>query len=519
MFNINPLNSLLVLVAVFAAAMLYGLHPAAAAVSVAAAVFIVFYTMIRFRGRTWRQWRQLARHRRTTTRTDALFFSNRRYAVTWDGNRMSMFLELTPPPYHVLALRTSDGEVTGVPDLPLDVIATALRQHDIAVDHISVISHGYVSASAEPYDIVYADTSSLGQFSRFRTYIEVSIRLASSLNSVDARRGDEDLAADGLGKVTYVATQRLMRLLIDNGWGARPLTTREVNALDDEISGSFDGAFENERRRIMGEDTLSRIYSSRTPHLPMESLPETASTVTVARVLTPQRHGRVHLDTFVGLTGDNPEDVTAGHGLDVEIGVQGDLLSQILPLAPYPEVLRQNTLIHYHVDDVQPAGQAFGTGIALGERKGQPRDKIFMTLGGARGSVLHAHVGSIHLRTLIMRMAAAGETVDVVLPDPYGEWDGWIRSVNSARIRLLDSPADGSAVFVDAAVRADVHPDKITIAVCAGPPPRTARHTLVAGDEGNLYVLNSGGASVTYYATAAEQEMPWLVRRESTRTS
>lgn len=498
---------------VLAAAVILPSSLIAAAVSVGFAALIIAYSMIRFRGRTWRQWRQLARHRKTTTRTDAFLFSTRRNAVTWDGNRLSMFLELTPPAFQPLTLTMVNGKMTGVPEVPLDVIADSLRQYDIVIDHVAVTSHGYVSASTEPYDVVYAATSSLGQLSRFRTIIKVSVRLATSMNSVDARRGDGDGPEVGLARTTYVSTQRLMRSLIDEGWGARPLSMKEVEAIDAEFSESFGDAFEQERRTEMGSEVLTRVYSSRTVDVDVDAISPSAATVTVCRVLSPQRHGRVHIDTLVAVTGQDREDVAVGKGLSAEAGVQGDLLSQMLPLAPYVDTLRTNTAVFLNKDEVEPAGQAYGTGVALGELRDNPKMKAFLSLAGARGSVLHVYVGGTHIRTLIMRMAAAGERVCVDLPDEDGQWEAWVRAVGSERIFTKSRDPEGSlstVQFVDGSSNVESSASKITVAVCVSPPPRSARFTLTVGDEANLYALSTPEEVVVYYATADDREWPWL---------
>ena len=473
-----------------------------------AAVVTVVMFMLTSKGRTFWEWRKLARHRKTTARADSLIFSMENNAVTWDGNRLSMFLELTPSPFHVTAWKSQTDE--GLPTVPLDVIADTLRQYDITLDHISVISHGYITESSSPYNVIYASTASYGKYSRFRTIIEVSIKLATSLNSIDSRRGPDDGPEVGAARTVNVATQRLMRTLIDDGWYARPMTRSQVTKFDDEISTRVGDAFENEMSNVMGYEKRTQIYSINDVEVHPQELSSTADSVTIYHLLRPESKTQVNVNTYVMLTGNDPEDTDVARGYSIETGVQGDLLSQILPLAPFVDTLRRNTVTFSHPAEIERVGQALGTGIFLGNRYKRKTDKLFMSLIGSKDQTLYIASHPNFLRNLITRAAAAGETVDIMLPDPTGEWKAWVNYFNSPHVRLVKNHSGGSILVVNGDSGVSNKKGVITFALCTNTPPRSAKYaiTSVGDNVYNIKTAEDGVSSVIWVADRTERV--WL---------
>jgi type VII secretion protein EccE len=241
-----PLADLLLLqlfiVAGIAAARLFGFrgwHGAALGVAIAS-IFLW-----RFRGVTLPQWFALwvnyvweRRNRfRVTPLTepfDAEMGDGSQIGFRWDGKTLLSLLKIAENPQAMTVLEpgmTVSGEV-----LSIQLLADCLRQFDIALDSIDVISQGARSHGHSPiaavYEAVLGPLPAIAQRS-----VWVALRFDPSL-CADAirRRGG---GREGVLRTATTATRRVANRLIEAGLAPRVMTSVEIAQATNQLS---DGA-------------------------------------------------------------------------------------------------------------------------------------------------------------------------------------------------------------------------------------------------------------------------------------
>ena len=484
-----PLTILALLATIVFSLIAYTEHPIAGAVVAVVCLFIVFNYIIKFSGLTLAQKRALRKHRKTTKRTDRYLFStfNNEIAATWDGESMSMFLELSPAPLQTVAF-TDEGK--GIPEVPIGIIAENLRRFDISVDDVYINSYGYQTLTESPYEKAYKPALK-SQLTRWKTYIEVSMRLENSMSEIETRRGDAATPEEAYAKAVNVATQRMMRYLLDAGWRARVLNQGQVEAMDKEISGFMGDIFDHEHKNNMGKNTQwAAVYASNSTNFDPLRLNRGAEAIGVIRHIRPVDKVAADIDTYVALFGQSRESVSMKRkGLKKLPGVQGDVVSYLLPQAPNNKVFVSRPT--HSVSNVRGlklrTGPAWGIGSLIGETVTQPPLNAALTTTSGVGQVLYVAAHVSFVRNLISRMAASGESVAIELSGD--DWKSWVEMLSLDRVTT--SRINKATVVVTASRNgASIEPRAGVLMVCLTPQvPLDARYSIEQLDSGVLRVV------------------------------
>ncbi|WP_254848438.1 type VII secretion protein EccE [Mycobacterium sp. SP-6446] len=238
-----PLADLLVLqlftiAGIFSARLLAfrGWHGAASGLAVA------FLLLLRFRGLTLPQWvalranyvwgrRDRSGGRSLTEPFDAELAGESQVGFRWDGTTLLSLLKIDANPQAMTVLEprmTVSGEM-----LSIELVADCLRQFDIALDSIDVISHGSRSHGHTPiaavYDSVLGPLPAIAQRS-----VWVAMRFDPSLCADAVRRRGG--GREGVLRTAATATRRVANRLIEAGLRPRVATASEIAHATNQLS-------------------------------------------------------------------------------------------------------------------------------------------------------------------------------------------------------------------------------------------------------------------------------------------
>jgi type VII secretion protein EccE len=212
-------------------------HGAAAGLAVAA------LCVIRFRGRTLLQWSALRitfywqrrKRARDTTIAADLFDSEMndgsQIGFRWDGETLLSLLKIDENPQAMTIMEpgmTVAGETVSV-----QLLADCLRQFDISLDSIDVISQGARSHGhshiAAVYDAVLGPLPAIAQRSMW-----VAVRFDPSLCADAVRRRGG--GREGILRTATTATRRVANRLIEAGLRPRVMTSSEIAQATHQLS-------------------------------------------------------------------------------------------------------------------------------------------------------------------------------------------------------------------------------------------------------------------------------------------
>ncbi|SNT44519.1 type VII secretion protein EccE [Rhodococcoides kyotonense] len=168
----------------------------------------------------------------TTHRTEN---DGRSFGVHWHGRQATCVLELAPPRGVVTKLGRSEARTDSLIDLA--VLAECLRQHDISLSGIGVVSHGTRTDSGSPATDVYERLiGPLPAVATRRVWISVSLDIGSNRLAIDARGGGRTGAARAIG----IATERVSRALAGSGTNSRVLTSADIGSMASTLCRGVD---------------------------------------------------------------------------------------------------------------------------------------------------------------------------------------------------------------------------------------------------------------------------------------
>lgn len=505
-----------ILAAVFLTALAATLHPIAGLATAAVTLIYIVYAVIPLsQGLTMLEHRKLAKYRKSTTRDDRFVISTSGMgtAISRDGDVASLFIELTPAPLESVAY-TDDG--TGIPSVPLGIVADTLRQFDVTVDAIELISFGFVTSEDTPYARAYRPALRNNP-AHWRTIIEVSVRLSTSMPEVNSRRDTDDGPEVGLMRLATVASKRLRNRLSDEGWRARMLTKSEVERFDQEVSAFAGDAFNHEGRFHMGSGK-QWVAAYAAPGLkvaPSEYLGSSKAVGVVRRVVPHGARGG-SVSTFVLLFGEDPESVKAQkqHKLRRLPNIQGDVLSHLLPLAQSPSVtaavpqVTKREAGELVVD--MGAGPAWGVGTLLGEAwvNGKLRRVSLTTASAKNGEVLYFQTNANFVRNVVSRLLTSGE--NVVVEASGDEWDAWISRMNNPRLTRKRGRAN---VVLTTSNGGEVRPrGNVLLLVLTPQLPKSARYYVAQQADGTMRIVH-GRTYRDFTWTTQQAENQWWLHR------
>lgn len=213
-----------------------GWHGAAAGLVVASIV------LVRFRGMTLPQWvalwvDYLWGHRNRLRSTpfvepfDAEMNDGSQIGFRWDGKTLLSLLKIEENPQAMTVLEpgmTVSGEM-----LSIQLVADCLRQFDIALDSIDVISQGARSQGHSSMAVVY--DSVLGPLPAIaQRNVWVALRFDPTLCADAVRRRGG--GREGVLRTAATATQRVANRLIEAGLRPRVMTSSQIAQATNQLS-------------------------------------------------------------------------------------------------------------------------------------------------------------------------------------------------------------------------------------------------------------------------------------------
>lgn len=499
-------------VSIFFSLLAFKIHPiVGATVAVLCLIYILYAVVPLAQGLTLAGQRKLNKYRKTTTRDDRYTISTGKIGTTVsrDGDVVSMFVELLPAPLESVAY-TDDG--TGMPNVPLSLISDTLRQFDITVDSMSILSFGYVTSENTPYAKAYRPALRNNP-ARWRTLIEVSVRLSTSMPEVNLRRDVEDGPEIGLVRLVTVASKRLRNRLADKGWNARILSKSDLVRFDNEVSRFIGDSFNNEQRFHMSDgNKWVAAYATNNLKVDPIKLHETAKAVGVIRKVTPSGSEGASVTTFVCLFGDDQADIKARKEYKLRRlpNVQGDVVCHLLPLAQNPVIATSTPQITKkttkELDTPSGVGPAWGIGTLLGEiRTDKLIRRVSLTTSSAKqGEILYIRTSNNFVRNIVSRMVTSGE--DVSVEAKGSEWDEWISRMNSPRLTRSRGKAN---IILTTSTGGEVRPRANTLLLVVTPKiPPTAKYYITQQPDQTMRIVH-GRTYRDFTWTTQQSENPW----------
>ncbi|MDV3128472.1 type VII secretion protein EccE [Mycobacterium sp. 21AC1] len=443
---------------------------------------------------------------------------------SWDGRVLTSMIRVEETPQALTVLEpgvTVSGET-----VPVGVLADCLRQFDIALESIDVISQGARSAGhghvAAVYDAVLGPLPAIAHRSM---WVIVRIDPSRCPEAIRARGGGWDAAL----RTATVATRRVTNRLRDAGLQAGTTTATDmVHAVTDLCSGlTLDSLKETWATCHRGRFQL-RSYGIAPTACTSDglgalwTLPSRSTTVTLSLRRDEQRgavelRGIVRLDSF-------------GHGRQPQAGLrqlpgrQFDALACALPLPTPRQPVGQWITVRDDDEGAQTLVDlelpASGCGQIVGaDEYGRA---VALSLFGPRVTRVELH-GTLHLaQQVVLRSLALGARVQVHTRRT-GAWRAMVEEVgdeNQLRVTGTDRGAIEAGSRRDYSVEMyDGEPEQPVrmgvTAVVVSPthsPPSTAadvRLQLLDEDRGEVLVT-TGTSSATVTMVATDEEMRYI---------
>lgn len=508
-----------IIISLFFSLLALKIHPIAGAVVAICCLAYILYAVIPLsQGLTMSGQKKLREYRKTTTRDDRYTLStdNIGTTVSRDGDVVSMFVELLPSPLESVAY-TDDG--TGIPNVPLSLISDTLRQFDITIDSMNIISFGYVSSEDTPYARAY-QPALRNNPTHWRTLIEVSIRLSTSMPEVNKRRDKEDGPEIGLVRLATVATKRLRNRLTDEGWHAKVLSKNDLVKFDNEVSAYLGEAFNHEHRFNMGAgNTWVAAYATNDLKVDPIKLNNTARAVGVIRKATPSGNKGANVTTFVCLFGEDENDVKASkeHKLRRLPNVQGDVVCHLLPLAQNPLISTSLPTISKkttkELDIPTGVGPAWGIGTLLGEIRTETLiRRVSLTTASAKtGNVLYLNTNTNFVRNIVSRMVTSGEKVFVEASGE--EWDEWVHRMNNPRLTRKRGEAN---IVLTTSSGGEVRPRANTLLLVVTPKiPKTAKYYITQQPNHTMRIVHGRTYRDFTWSSQPAENQWWMYQKDA----
>ncbi|OZE33891.1 type VII secretion protein EccE [Rhodococcus sp. 05-2254-6] len=145
--------------------------------------------------------------------------------VHWQRDTVTCTIEIVPPGHATTVLGKASAETQHT--LPVDALASCLRQHDIEVCSIDVVALGFRSSAGSVATEVYESLIGPLPAVAVRTvWVAVTLDLRANARAIGARGGGRA----GAARAAVVATTRVHRALNAHGLSSRLLTSSEVRS-------------------------------------------------------------------------------------------------------------------------------------------------------------------------------------------------------------------------------------------------------------------------------------------------
>lgn len=205
----------------------------------AAGLVVGLLLVVRVRGLSVSRWVLRQREFRDERHTDAHVVSDpfdatlpegARIGFRWDGTTLMSVVRIQPNP-HAITVMEPGGVVDGE-QVPMAALADCLRQHDVDLDSIDVISHGARCHGdglvADLYDDVLGPLPASA-----RRSVWVVVRFAPAVCPDAVRRRGPGW--EGIVRTTAAATRRVANRLSEAGLRTEILTAAEIGLATNEL--------------------------------------------------------------------------------------------------------------------------------------------------------------------------------------------------------------------------------------------------------------------------------------------
>lgn len=424
----------------------------------------------------------------------------------WDGTALVTVVRIdTPPP--TLSFLDPSG-CRGLPPIPLAALAECVRQFDIRLESVDVISHGIRTHGTGPVAQVYRRTLGPLPATAYRSVLVVLRLDPSHCPDAVARRGG---GSEGALRTAMIATRRVANRLAGQGLSASILTAAQITAATGHLAHGADTGEVREDWDAVTSDRLRMCtYAVDPDHLDevldaVWAVPSISTTVTMR--LSPAGPGEVAMRTLVRFNSASL-DHSAITGLIELPGRQRTALAASLPVgaaAELPPIGRQ-TVPFDSLSDV--ALSATGCGQLVGADHAGRAVAVDL-LGGPPHRVSIA--GGLHLaQQVLLRAIAVGARV-LVYTDHGAVWQQFVTAVGDPGLLALAGGRNPQghytvAVFHGVAPAPVDAPTVITV-VPPGSPGEPADVRLEQNEAApqDIWVATpTGSAMVTMVATPDE---------------
>ena len=145
--------------------------------------------------------------------------------VHWQRNTITCVIAISPPGHTTTTLGRASADTQCT--LPIDALASCLKQHDIAVASIDVVALGFRTASGSAATDVYEGLiGPLPAVATRTVWVSVTLDVRANAKAIEARGGGRA----GAARTAVVATTRVARALQADGLSSRLLTGAQLRS-------------------------------------------------------------------------------------------------------------------------------------------------------------------------------------------------------------------------------------------------------------------------------------------------
>lgn len=462
-----------------------------------------------YRNRTAIGWAHRRLTYRRSPRNTIAIYEAEGSGFTWDGRRAATYIEVLPQAYATTVIGT-DRE-TVIRALPMDDIREELVQFDIHCDSVTAVTVGYnyhrPSQAATAYQAAIGPVDALLYG---RTFIEVSVALADSLDSVYARRGSDDIPA-GVSRTVKIAAERIRRRVAHAGWNTQILSKTSLKDLHAELAAQFTPALAQEHWSSCGPKSMRAIaftpgsHAWTTANYREWCRLNPHRQVHVVR-LERLRTGGDHAEMYVGFLTADPTSLSTvtALGLRRELGQQGDIFTAALPLAQTvrPTAIRGKTLADETPFPVPLAPGGIGT--FIGHTNTRAQVFVNFTVGS---EPFYVFGPAIMCQQLLVWLSTSGRSIDITLPGD--EWKLFASRIGATYATHRDADI---IVSDNDSYTEPTHAHQVRLVWATTAPETPPAYAIVAGQEECILHTPTGQIRYRWSVSTAEESFFTIAR-------
>lgn len=424
----------------------------------------------------------------------------------WDGTSLVTVVRIDTPAPTLSFLDL--GGCTGGPSVPLATLAECVKQFDITLESIDVISHGIRTHGTGAVAQVYRRTLGPLPATAYRSVLVVLRLDPTQCPDAVARRGG---GSEGALRTAIVATRRVANRMAERGLSVSILTAAQITAATTQLAHGADAGDIHEDWSAVTIDRLRMCtYAVEPEHLDsvlgsVWAIPSLSTTLTVRLSATATE--AISLRTLVRFN-TLDDDVPAVEGLRELAGRQRAALAASLPVGAAAKLPPVGDREYTRESLAALRLPAAGCGQLIGADP-SGRAVAVDLLGGTPHKVSIA--GGLHLaQQVLLRAIAVGARV-LVHSDQPAAWQPFVSAVGDPGLLMLAGGRVAPGHFTVAVFHGmtPVAVDTPTI-ITVVPPGVSAEHADVrlaqnhAAPQDIWIATPTGSAMVTMVATPDE---------------